>query len=473
MQGTTDGSAGSTHPRRGTALSKLGLVGAMALLASAFAAAPAGASPTHRSPLDVIESTARASRTMLPTPDVAQLPPISKVTTTSISLLALSNQVMSTTTGIAATYVNDTLTVHWGRNSVLTVSGAGPLGPGSNVEDLTGLASLLGTPVGPGTIPGVSGSIGVFVGQQCGPADSIGIVMIDQMAVGTAGQVQSLALQFACLGGILGPGVYGTVGLNVPPSTRVPGYNLVEGNGTVTSFGAQSLDVFEGLTSLLLNLNLNAPVVGMATTPLDGGYWMVGADGGVFSYGDAHFYGSTGNLHLNQPIVGMAATPEGNGYWLVAADGGVFSYGAQFYGSTGNLHLNQPIVGMTTTPDGKGYWLVASDGGVFSYGDARYFGSTGNLTLNKPVVAIASTPDGNGYWLVAADGGIFNFGDARFHGSAGAIPLASPVVGMAPTSDGKGYWLTAGDGGVFSFGDAEFGGSLSGTGVDDITGISP
>ena len=72
----------------------------------------------------------------------------------------------------------------------------------------------------------------------------------------------------------------------------------------------------------------------------------------------------------------------------------------------------------------------------------------------------------------ASECGIFNFGDARFHGSAGAIPLASPVVGMAPTSDGKGYWLTAGDGGVFSFGDAQFGGSLTGTGVDDITGIS-
>ncbi len=43
-----------------------------------------------------------------------------------------------------------------------------------------------------------------------------------------------------------------------------------------------------------------------------------------------------------QPIVGMAATPDGKGYWLVAADGGIFSYGdAVFFGSTGSITLEQ------------------------------------------------------------------------------------------------------------------------------------
>ena len=62
----------------------------------------------------------------------------------------------------------------------------------------------------------------------------------------------------------------------------------------------------------------NAPVVGLAATPDGGGYWLVASDGGIFSYGDAHFYGSTGSLHLNAPIVGMAATPErrrATGWW--------------------------------------------------------------------------------------------------------------------------------------------------------------
>ena len=69
----------------------------------------------------------------------------------------------------------------------------------------------------------------------------------------------------------------------------------------------------------------------------------------------------------------MAATPGGKGYWLVASDGGVFSYGdAAFHGSTGGSPLNKPIVGMAATPDGGGYWLVATDGGIFSYGDAVF-----------------------------------------------------------------------------------------------------
>ena len=83
----------------------------------------------------------------------------------------------------------------------------------------------------------------------------------------------------------------------------------------------------------------------------------------------------------------MAATPDQKGYWMVASDGGVFSFGdAHFYGSTGDITLNKPIVCMTATPDGKGYWLVASDGGVFAFGDAVFHGSTGNLILVKPIV---------------------------------------------------------------------------------------
>ena len=43
----------------------------------------------------------------------------------------------------------------------------------------------------------------------------------------------------------------------------------------------------------------------------------------------------------------MRATYDGQGYWLVASDGGIFTFGnATFYGSTGGIPLNQPIVGM-------------------------------------------------------------------------------------------------------------------------------
>jgi hypothetical protein len=32
----------------------------------------------------------------------------------------------------------------------------------------------------------------------------------------------------------------------------------------------------------------------------------VASDGGIFSYGDAAFFGSTGAMTLNKPIVGLA-----------------------------------------------------------------------------------------------------------------------------------------------------------------------
>jgi hypothetical protein len=75
-------------------------------------------------------------------------------------------------------------------------------------------------------------------------------------------------------------------------------------------------------------------------------------------------------------MVGMAATPTGRGYWTVASDGGIFSFGdAAFFGSMGGKPLDQPMVGMAATPTGRGYWTVASDGGIFSFGDAAFFGS--------------------------------------------------------------------------------------------------
>jgi N-acetylmuramoyl-L-alanine amidase len=183
----------------------------------------------------------------------------------------------------------------------------------------------------------------------------------------------------------------------------------------------------------------------MAATPDGKGYWLVASDGGIFSFGDAQFYGSTGSISLNRPVVGMAATPDGKGYWLAASDGGIFSFGdAQFYGSTGSISLNRPVVGMAATPDGKGYWLVASDGGIFAFGDAQFYGSTGSISLNRPVVGMAATTDGKGYWLVASDGGIFSFGDAGFFGSGGGTQLVAPAVGMAAAPNGAGYWLVFG-----------------------------
>jgi hypothetical protein len=241
-----------------------------------------------------------------------------------------------------------------------------------------------------------------------------------------------------------------------PPPPAHAGYWLAGSDGGIFAFGNAG---YYGSTGAMV---LNQPIVGMTRTGSGHGYWLVATDGGIFSFGDAGFHGSTGAIRLNRPIVAMAATPSGNGYWLVASDGGIFSFGdAGFYGSTGAIHLNQPIVGMSPTPDGRGYWLVASDGGIFAFGDAVFHGSTGAIHLNRPIVGMTTTANG-GYRLVASDGGIFSFGGAPFYGSTGAMVLNQPIIGMTPTPTGLGYWLVASDGGIFSFGDALFFGSTGG-----------
>ena len=92
--------------------------------------------------------------------------------------------------------------------------------------------------------------------------------------------------------------------------------------------------------------------------------------------------------HLVQPVVGAAERPDGLGYWLVGANGSVFAFGdAHFYGSSANMHLAHPIIGMAATPDGKGYWLVGKDGGVFAFGDAHFYGSATKLVPSGPALA--------------------------------------------------------------------------------------
>ncbi|MEO5678138.1 MAG: FG-GAP-like repeat-containing protein, partial [Acidimicrobiales bacterium] len=227
----------------------------------------------------------------------------------------------------------------------------------------------------------------------------------------------------------------------IPPGPATQGYWLVAKDGGIFPFGTA---VGYGSTG---GIRLNQPMVGMAGRPQLDGYWLVAADGGIFPFGNAPGLGSTGGIRLNQPMVGMAATPSGRGYWLVAADGGIFPFGdAPGLGSTGGIRLNQPMVGMAATPSGRGYWLVAADGGIFPFGDAPGLGSTGSIRLNKPMVGMAGTTTGQGYWLVAADGGIFPFGVAPGYGSTGGRPLAAPVVGMVRTPNGDGYWIIGANG---------------------------
>lgn len=192
-----------------------------------------------------------------------------------------------------------------------------------------------------------------------------------------------------------------------------------------------------------------------AVTARGGAALVAGRDGGVFCFGGANFLGSTGGQRLNQPVVGIAPTPGDDGYWLVARDGGVFCFGrAGFFGSTGGIPLDAPIVGMAPTPNGQGYWLVASDGGVFCFGNASFYGSTGGKPLTSPIVAITVAHDGTGYWLLASDGGVFAFGSANYFGSLGGAANNTLAAGLVTTPTQAGYWIWEQNGEVHPFGDA-------------------
>jgi hypothetical protein len=295
--------------------------------------------------------------------------------------------------------------------------------------------------------------------------DGEGAYNIDCTATDTSGcwgHRNNILMSLRCQPCLMGTGFNATAYQATPSWTEL----------LVDTSGSPALDftwdqVLADLPGVPGGAVLDAPAVGIASTPSGQGYWLAAADGGVFAFGTAGFYGSMGGKALAAPIVGIASTPDGQGYWLVASDGGIFAFGdAGFYGSMGGHVLARKVVGLASTPDGRGYWEVGADGGIFAFGDAGFYGSMGGRPLAKPVVGIAPTHDGRGYWEVASDGGIFAFGDAPYLGSMGSVALYRPVVAMSPTPDGRGYWLTGSDGGIFAFGDAPFRGSTGDVTLD-------
>ncbi len=152
------------------------------------------------------------------------------------------------------------------------------------------------------------------------------------------------------------------------------------------------------------------------------GYLLLGRDGGIFAFGNARFYGSTGGWRLNAPVLDMTMTADGHGYWFVAADGGVFSFGdAHFHGSTGSIKLAQPVRSMTAAVTGSGYWMVADDGGIFAF-DVPYEGSLPRARglfgyPYVPSVRMRSLPSNDGYYILGQNGSVWAFGDAHYFGS--------------------------------------------------------
>jgi hypothetical protein len=247
------------------------------------------------------------------------------------------------------------------------------------------------------------------------------------------------------------------------------GYWLVGSDGGIFSFGAAQFQGSEGGTKL------QRPVVGITPTADRGGYWLVASDGGIFSFGDTSFYGSIPGIglgpagssapkKLNAPIVGMVPTSDGRGYFMVASDGGIFGFGdANFEGSCPSIGgCSGAAVAVIPDASGNGYWLFTATGHVYAFGNAVDYGQPGPQFV--PVTAAARTADGGGYWILFSNGVVVPYGDAAAYGGpAGLVGGSNPATSIFATSDGEGYWVATGNGSVYNYGDAPYDGSEAGT----------
>ena len=237
------------------------------------------------------------------------------------------------------------------------------------------------------------------------------------------------------------------------PALSRSGYWMLGAGGIVYGFG-DARDQGEPGTAIG-----TSATVDIEPNPAGDGYWVVDDSGRVYAYGVPHLGNAdTTNFKPGERVTSLSATAKGDGYWIFTTRGRALEFGtARSYGDLRNMTLNGPVLDSVATPSGQGYYMVASDGGVFAFGDARFYGSMGNLRLNAPVQSLVPDPDGVGYWLVASDGGIFAF-QAPFRGSMGSVRLNRPVTGMV--AHGNGYLMVGEDGGVFNFSDRPFSGSL-------------
>jgi len=253
------------------------------------------------------------------------------------------------------------------------------------------------------------------------------------------------------------------------------GYTVLGADGGIFNFGDSQ---FSGSVP---GLGLGVPVkaVGMAQAG-NGKYWVLGSDGGVFTFGSGlGFYGSLPGIGVSgvNPIQ-MVATPDARGYWILTDSGKVYNFGdAGSYGdASGKLNSGAKAVGMTCTADGKGYYIAASDGSVYAFGDAV---AAANPTLKSGTTATSIACEGSGYLVLGSDGEVYAEGGATYYGdpvNTNGLTINGHAVQIVPTIDGQGYYILGSDGGIFTYGDATFQGSLPGLGINNTSialGVTP
>jgi hypothetical protein len=95
----------------------------------------------------------------------------------------------------------------------------------------------------------------------------------------------------------------------------------------------------------------------------------------------------------------MASDGTGHGYWLAGADGSVFTFGdAQPVGSAAGV-LGQPVAALAAAPSGAGLWLGGQQGASVSMPSMTVFSLTGGAGSaggpSNSYSFLASNPDGS------------------------------------------------------------------------------
>lgn len=128
---------------------------------------------------------------------------------------------------------------------------------------------------------------------------------------------------------------------------------------------------------------------GMLDSVPGGGIIVARPDGAVDCYDGAQFFGSMVGKKMNAPIVGIASTGSGRGYWLLGEDGGVFTFGdapykgplLAYYKKWGiGLGTQSPLIGIRRGMGDKAY-VIISDNPSDTQARLYHIPNDGSLTV--------------------------------------------------------------------------------------------
>ena len=210
------------------------------------------------------------------------------------------------TTLTSVSCINASTCTAVGGTSIVTTTNGGAswttMAPPSGVGSLSGVSCVTTANC---VAAGVASNFGGTIATLSAPPN----ISTTGLSVGTIGLPYASAL--AASGG-LAPYSWSVAAGTLPPGLHLATNGTISGTPTISGQYPVTFSVTDA------NFLSSDAVLVISIRPIGApGYWEVASDGGIFSYGGAQFYGSTGSLRLNAPIVGMAATPDDAGLLVV------------------------------------------------------------------------------------------------------------------------------------------------------------